>query len=351
MTEPQGRSEFLLLSASRVEILVNGSRVRTLRLPAGRYNIRDLPISAGANDVILRITNDVGEVQEIAYSLFFDSDLLAPGLDRYSFTMGFPQDVEDGLYKYDTAKASFSSNYRYGLTDALTAGASLQGNNDQQIIGGDALWATAIGTFDSSLAVSYLEHYNADMAARLVYGRRGVQGESTAYESYDFAVQYTGLYFAQLGREQPDNDTSWGFAARYGRRLPFNVNGSLGGTYRFGRNEALDTHTLGLSLSRPLMQGAFINFDLERRKLDDGEMESRAFVSFNWSLYDSPHSFNATRDVRHAEPLEPAGLVLSPHALPQQRDGQRRHPAHRQRQRSLWRYLAHRLPQRVVRLS
>lgn len=131
VTEPQGRSEFVLLSASRVEILVNGSRVRTLRLPAGRYNIRDLPISGGANDVILRITNDVGEVQEIAYSLFFDSDLLAPGLDRYSFTLGFPQDVEDGLYKYDTAKTSFSSNYRVGLTNSLTAGGSLQGNNDQ----------------------------------------------------------------------------------------------------------------------------------------------------------------------------------------------------------------------------
>jgi outer membrane usher protein len=47
VTEPIASNEFVLRSPSQVEVLINGAVVRSFRLPAGRYDLRDLPLGSG----------------------------------------------------------------------------------------------------------------------------------------------------------------------------------------------------------------------------------------------------------------------------------------------------------------
>jgi len=53
--------------------------VRQLRLDPGTYELEDLPLQAGANDVRLIITDDLGEQRTLSFTSYFDAVLLADG--------------------------------------------------------------------------------------------------------------------------------------------------------------------------------------------------------------------------------------------------------------------------------
>jgi outer membrane usher protein len=108
IVQPTGQQEILLRSDSRVDVFVNGRRSDTLRLPAGRYNLRDFPFTQGANDAELQITDNVGRVTNVDIPFFFSSALLAPGLSQYSYALGVPSRDEDGLRRYATTGPVFS---------------------------------------------------------------------------------------------------------------------------------------------------------------------------------------------------------------------------------------------------
>ncbi|MCX8107715.1 MAG: fimbrial biogenesis outer membrane usher protein, partial [Verrucomicrobiae bacterium] len=69
ITTPMGHSSFFLKD-STVDVIVNGHRIRTLQLKAGPHEIGDFPLSRGANDVVLRITDKFGHV-EYSRATFF----------------------------------------------------------------------------------------------------------------------------------------------------------------------------------------------------------------------------------------------------------------------------------------
>ena len=294
VTEPVASNEFVLRAQSQVEVLINGAVVRTFRLPAGRYNLRDLPLGSGVNDVILRITNDVGEVEETTFSLFFDSELLGPGIDQFSASLGLPAEEQTGHRTYDTSRTTFSGNYRRGITNTLTLGVDLQGNNLQQLLGAQALWAARFGTVEGRIAGSYIEGANADLSARLGYRIRGIRGVQN--RNFDLSLLYKGQRFGALGSTQPNNNSALDAAARYSQRLPMNLSGNLGGTYKLARNSARNSGSVSGSLSRQLARGTNLSLDLQRRRDTEGDYDNRAFVSLNISLAGRNQNITATRD-------------------------------------------------------
>ncbi len=63
---------------------MNGRRVRTVTLEPGRYNLRDLPLASGTNNIQVRVTDDVGRVETIAFPFVFDTNLLIAGEQEFS---------------------------------------------------------------------------------------------------------------------------------------------------------------------------------------------------------------------------------------------------------------------------
>ena len=81
---------FTLTRKSDVDILVNGRRVRTVTLEPGRYNLRDLPLASGTNNIQVRVTDDVGRVETIAFPFVFDTNLLIAGRAGVLLCVGIP---------------------------------------------------------------------------------------------------------------------------------------------------------------------------------------------------------------------------------------------------------------------
>jgi outer membrane usher protein len=166
-TEPIGRTSYLLRRPSRVEVFVNGRLVRTLQQAAGPHEVRDLPFASGTNDVRLRITDDVGNVEVLEFPYFFDSLLLAVGEEEFSASAGVPWRTELGRRVYDEDAPTFSGFYRRGVSDTFTLGSNLQADPQQYLLGAEALWASRAGTLRLDLGASRTDEAGRGFSARL----------------------------------------------------------------------------------------------------------------------------------------------------------------------------------------
>ena len=280
VTEPLGQTSFFLKSPAKVEVLVNGQPVQTLQLPAGPHNLRNFMFASGANDVTLRITDDVGRIEIIQLSFFFDSLLLAQGEQEFAYSVGLPSRLEENGRRYEARFPGFSAFHRIGLTDRLTAGLNLQGDGDQQMLGANAVWATRFGTFQPDMALSRVKGTGWDYAARLGYR---YYDASTAWgRGFTAAVQYRGRAFASLGNLDPNNAVAWDFSARYSQRLPWQMNAGIGGTYQILRGGQRNSSGANLFLGKHFGRTAFLDLTLDRRELNTGQIEHRAFLSLTF---------------------------------------------------------------------
>jgi len=145
---PVGERGLVLERAARVDVIVNGARARTVNLPAGRYSLRDFPIVPSAiNDVEFVVTYASGEVERITFPAFTTIDLLGQGTSEFAINVGVPfEDIED-VRRYDTNNFNLVGFYRKGLTGTLTAGASIEADKDILVVGGEASWASPVGSF------------------------------------------------------------------------------------------------------------------------------------------------------------------------------------------------------------
>lgn len=294
VTQPSGQTSFFLRSPSKVEVMVNGQRVQTLQLPAGPHNLRDFMFASGGNDVELRITDDVGRLEIVRLSFFFDTRLLAAGEQEFSYSLGFPSRADESSYDYDFEMPTVSLFHRLGLTDSLTLGMNLQGNERQQLFGLEAVWATPWGTFQPDLALSRQQESGWDGAVRVSY--RYFDAASDWGSTWNFAVQYQGSHFASLGGGGGGHPVSWEFSGRYSQRLPWRLQGGVGGTYQITRGGQKDRTGLNLFFHKRIGRSSFADLTLERQDPAEGRTEYRAFLSLTLLFPEQRQSFRSSHD-------------------------------------------------------
>lgn len=145
---PQSEQGFALEQPARVEVLLNGVPLRTFDLPAGRFNLRQLPlIPSAANDIELRITYATGETEVLAFPAFYDIELLEPGLFDFAINVGVPFVDDDRGRVYDDSDYNVLGFARIGVSQALTLGVNWEGNKDFNTVGAEVIWASPIGSF------------------------------------------------------------------------------------------------------------------------------------------------------------------------------------------------------------
>jgi outer membrane usher protein len=137
---PTGRSSFRIERPSDVEVMINGAIVQRFRLRAGNYNLSDLPLATGANEVQLIITDESGERKTLAFTSYFDGSLLGAGKSEWSLSGGAPSFFKDNERAYKRDETFGTGFFRYGLTEQVTAEAHAQG--DQHVrMGGFGIFA------------------------------------------------------------------------------------------------------------------------------------------------------------------------------------------------------------------
>lgn len=280
VTRPTGETTFFLERPSTVDVLINGVQVQELRLEAGTQDIRNLSLSTGTNDVQLIITDDLGQVQRLDFSAVIAGNLLAPGLQQFSYNLGFPSEAVNGDRHYNWQEPTLSLSHRWGSTNTLTLGSYLQANPHFQLLGANGVWASSFGNVGWDVAASHTPTLGADVALQVQYEHSRSGAENPTNRSFRVAVEYRGANFTTMNALSP-SDYSFNVSAYYGQILFGDINASLSGNYRVGRGIS-DTYTTYLGLSRSFGNGISGNLNLSYGRNQQGNHDARAFLGLYW---------------------------------------------------------------------
>ena len=125
---------------SALDIYVNGRLRRTEEVLPGQYVLEDIPVVNGAGQMQV-VTRDVlGRQQVYSQDFYVSSELLRKGLSDYSFSLGaIRKDYAIDNFRYGGIAGS--ANYRYGVSNELTAESHVEFSSDTVMVGGGAQYA------------------------------------------------------------------------------------------------------------------------------------------------------------------------------------------------------------------
>lgn len=105
---------------SQVDLIINGIKQPSQQVVPGQFDIQTVPSITGVGNAQMVITDINGQQQVLNFSLYGANNLLAQGLNDWSFNLGYPK-LNYGVSSFDYAQdPAFSGNYRYGVSNALT---------------------------------------------------------------------------------------------------------------------------------------------------------------------------------------------------------------------------------------
>ena len=243
---PQQNLTGQLSTPSEVDVYIDGQRVRTLRLPPGEYDLRNVTQSTGYRSVDLVIRDSFGREQRVSSSYYSNERSLKAGLHEYSYNVGalrenFP------FRSNDYGPVAFAGFHRYGVSDALTVGVRAEGKSG--LVSGGPTAAILLGPAGLlSLAASFSDNDGRTGVAALAnysyQGRYVNAGLLARKDSRDYA---TLLDFGR-GRRNYEAAGSIGYTSPTAGSI------SIGG-YVYKAFEGDDRSAATLSYGRTLFAG------------------------------------------------------------------------------------------------
>ncbi|MDB4961000.1 MAG: fimbrial biosis outer rane usher protein [Myxococcales bacterium] len=288
VVQPVGAFEFVLETPSTVTVVVNGAPVQTLALPAGRHDLRDLPLAAGVNEVELVIRDQAGLERRVSFSLASPNELLAPGVVQFSLTAGFPLVDDAGLRSYDFSRPILSGRRRWGVTSRMTVGASLDSSLQRHRAGGELAMATTLGNLALDASASCDLEDGCGHAESLRYDyTRGARGTTSTIA---IVGRHTSSRFhdiTSVAANRYSNDVSVSTIRGLSERLI----ARLTARYQVGRAWP-DAQELSLGLSHSFGRLG-LNALVAARNDGIASPEARIFVSAQWALPERQGSVHA----------------------------------------------------------
>lgn len=150
---PTNSQEFYMRQAGEVQVIVNSNIVAKVRLNPGRYDLNDLPLSSGQNDVEVVAFYANGERESFIFNTFYNSQLLEEGLSIWAFNIGYPSEFRDFRYDY-LDPLVMTGFYEKGVTENVTAGVNALFANSDYIVGSHATIGSSYGNFTLRMSTS-----------------------------------------------------------------------------------------------------------------------------------------------------------------------------------------------------
>lgn len=252
--------------SATVEVYINGARVRTLQLEPGNYDVSDLPLTAGANNVELVVLDELGGRQVVSFDFFSDLLLLAPGVDEFDFKVGVRAPFESGKRDYRGDQAIASGFYRRGINDVLTLGGNFQFMEDIQQIGAEAVFGTRFGVFKADLSLSEATRVGSGYAARVEYRYTKILPEKAGARRLDASFETRSQNFAAVDILDPNNPYAFMAMVRYSQPLVARWSASVGGDYAAGRDGQQDRYGTSTFLAYDVSPNTNLNFGITYQK-------------------------------------------------------------------------------------
>ena len=157
---------------SSVDVLVNGVQALSQPVPPGPFEIRQLPVVTGADDVSVVVRNAAGQQTTETLPLYASRLLLQPGLSDFSLEGG-PVRLNFGTESDDYRAAAGSASYRYGLFSWLTLEGHAEGAAGGGSYEGLKTLSGGMGGGGAAFTVGHIGTLSADMAGSRFGGLQG----------------------------------------------------------------------------------------------------------------------------------------------------------------------------------
>lgn len=329
---PQQSLTGQLQTPSEIDVYIDGQRARTLRLPAGDYDLRNVTQTTGARSVDLVIRDAFGREQRLSTSFYASDRSLKAGLHEYSYNVGALRQ-NFGLESNDYGDLAFAGFHRYGISDALTVGVRGEGKSGRAsggpsaaIVMGSAGLLTLAASFSddegrtgAATLASYSyqgRHLNAGLVVRKDSPNYSTLFGSTERRNWEAAgtIGYTAPGFGSLsfgaftyrpydGDERRATSVSYGrtvFGARgsffvtvvndwsQGRRtdvfagFTYNFDADYAATGYYQRLRGGTNETLQFQKAQPVGEGLGYVLGVSRNSFD-GEADTQFTPSFQYN--------------------------------------------------------------------
>lgn len=301
-----GKTVLRIERPSDIDVTVNGATIQHLQLRPGTYNLRDLPLATGANEVVLIITDDTGARRTEKFTAYSAYRQLGEGKNEWAIAAGLPSYLRDNERMYDSSNGYIASSFlRYGINDTLTGEANLQADNRVAMGSVGAIAATPWGVFGLQNAASTGSwgtgfaldasydlinfrglmpergesvHFSAEVRSRDFHrpGDLFATASGILYPEFNYWLRLSGSYSAPLG-----NGVGLALSARYqfadGQQAilsPFTIKGD-----RYGADVAL-SRPLGPTASTSFLVG----YSNESYLRNDDSLTSQAKGDLRFAL-------------------------------------------------------------------
>lgn len=298
-----------LREPSIVEVRVNGVVARTLTLQPGTYDLRDLPLTQGANAVEIVVEGPSGAREVIAFDFFSDATLLAPGVDEFYFAGGVRAPREGGEVNYETDDPIISGFYRRGINEQFTVGANLQAVRDAALAGGELVYGGPLGLSALDLSFSHRDGQGSGYAARLEHRVFREMQALTGRETFDFSIEMRSRDFGPIETLGPVANYSVQTAARYSRPLSRNLVASVGADYARARGAMRDRYGMSAFASWRVSYDTNVNFGATYNSSEVSGSETNVFVNLT-RRFGARATFSAGAESRNG--LVRAGYSRAP---------------------------------------
>lgn len=237
-----GGRQLVLQESSTVRVLRNGIFVREFRLDPGQYDLSNLPLDAGSNDIQLEIQNESGRRETVAYSAYLDSIELEPGDYEYGAYLGVTNSGTFGSPDYSDGSLAFSGFWRKAFINKPALGVGLQASETVQNITGQTQFILRNGARLQVDASASNGDVGSGYAYALSYDHFVDLGDT--YDSWTVVADYTSEDYATLGNEFGDNPTSWVFTGAYSHQFSEDWTATMSASYRMGRGNSSDSYAV-----------------------------------------------------------------------------------------------------------
>lgn len=118
---------------SEVDIYLDGGKIKSLRVPPGPFEIKNIHRYAGQGEVKIVMRDPFGKEEEYIYPLLFSEDLLGKSQHEYSYSIGKLRG-NFGASNDSYGDTAISAIHRYGPSDKLTIGVGLESTDGMQVV-------------------------------------------------------------------------------------------------------------------------------------------------------------------------------------------------------------------------
>ncbi|MFV0643087.1 MAG: hypothetical protein ACK5NN_01080 [Sphingomonadaceae bacterium] len=214
-----GGRNLVLREQSVVRVSRNGIFQREFTLDAGQYDITNLPLDTGSNDIQIDVEGISGSRQTYEYEAFLDTIELAPGDYEYGAYLGFLDEGGFANPDYASRELVFSGFWRKAFLNRPAIGIGVQLSEDVQnvttqtqfLLGRDGRIRLDVGGSNAPPGMGFAATIGYD---QIIGNRSGI-----GYDTVSVVADYTSKDYSTIGRIPGVNPISWNLTAAHTKRV------------------------------------------------------------------------------------------------------------------------------------